>query len=161
MAQTTIWSCSNVFANERGIWANNGIDPDFVATQGKTNVAADIKEQVSQGIKMGINVPSEILLARVNGAPVKIVAGFTGESFTKIYAKADGAIQTFKDLDGKKVGVFNVPGAVQRQVQYVANRLGIKPEIVAAGDLVNQDLRLQQGSILPRMYHLTLLRCSS
>lgn len=134
-------------ASESGIWAKNGIDPEFIEKQGRTNVAADIKEQVSQGVKMGMNVPSEILLARVNGAPVKIVAGFSGESFAKIYTKADGPVQNAKDLDGKKIGVFNVPGAVQRQVQYVANRLGIKPEIVAAGDLVNQDLRLQQGSI--------------
>jgi NitT/TauT family transport system substrate-binding protein len=133
--------------SERGIWNNSGINPDFVTTQGKTNVASDITAHVSRGIKLGINIPSEIILARANGAPVKIVAAFTGEITPNVYTRADSPINTAKDLDGKRIGVFLVPGAGQRQLQFVADTLGFKPVIVTAGDAFNADIRLQRGDI--------------
>ena len=39
---------------DRGIWASNGLDPEFIFnSEGRPNVASDIKEQVASGIKIG------------------------------------------------------------------------------------------------------------
>jgi ABC-type nitrate/sulfonate/bicarbonate transport system substrate-binding protein len=134
-------------ATERGIWASNDINPEFVTLPGRTTLAADIKDQVDSGIKIGLNVATEALLARANGVPIKIVAGYTGDIPTKIYVRASGPIKTVRDLDGKKVGVFIVPGSEQRRLLYISSKLGIKTESVSSGDLTNQDISLQQGRI--------------
>lgn len=134
-------------ATERGIWSSNDINPEFITLPSRTTLASDIKEQVDSGIKIGLNVATEALLARANGVPIKVVAGYTGDTPTKIYVKASGPIKTVQDLDGKKVGVFIVPGSEQRRVLYISNKLGIKTEPVSSGDLTNQDISLQQGRI--------------
>ena len=77
------WNCDICFlvadaGKDRRIYANNGLDPEWVVPPpGRPPfVAADIKEQVAFGIKIGVQVPAEIPLARSAGVPVKIVAGY-------------------------------------------------------------------------------------
>lgn len=61
---------------DRNIWVNNGLDPEFVYPNTPRGLsAADIKQLVSSGIGLGIAVPSEVLLARSLGAPVRVIAG--------------------------------------------------------------------------------------
>src|SRR3990172_9097715 len=43
-------------ATERGIWSSNDINPEFITLPSRTTLAADIKEQVDSGIKIGLNV---------------------------------------------------------------------------------------------------------
>jgi ABC-type nitrate/sulfonate/bicarbonate transport system substrate-binding protein len=92
---------------DRGIWAKSGLDPEFVTIQGRAILASDLKQQVASGIKIGISIPSEVLLARANGVPVKIVAGYIGEAPVKLFVKGDGSIKSLKDLDGKNVGIVS------------------------------------------------------
>lgn len=131
---------------EKGIFARNGLDPEFVTIPGRSLLAADLREQVSSGIKIGISIPSEVILARANGVPIKIVAGYIGEAPIKLFVKADGP-KTVKDLDGKRVGVVSADHATSRLTSYLATKFSIKPEIVPVGDIGSNIAALKTGRI--------------
>jgi len=132
--------------NDRGIWASNGFNPEFVVISGRSAVvAADIKDSVASGAKVGITPASEILLARSAGVPVKIVADYVGVIGINIFVKADGPIKTVKDLDGKKIG--SPGGATNRHIMFVANKFAIKPEVVVLDNTTNLVVALKLGRI--------------
>src|SRR3977135_975277 len=58
---------------DQGIWAKNGLDPEFVPAAGSSE---QLKERVESGIKIGFINAAEVTLARSNGVPVKTVAGY-------------------------------------------------------------------------------------
>lgn len=130
---------------DRGIWKQAGLDPDFVTIPGRAVLAADIKEQVASGIKMGVSIASEVLLARANGVPVKIVAGYVGEAPVKVFVKTDHPAKTIQDLDGKRIGVFSNDHYTYRMVGYLSQKLGVKLEPVAVGDLPSNIAALKTG----------------
>ena len=132
---------------ERGIWTKYGLAPDFVIKLGGRILAANIKEDVASGIMIGTANPSEVLLARSTGVPVKIVAGVYGESNAWFFAKVDAPIFSLKDLDGKKVGVVSMKDASYRTVLYMNDKLAIKAEPVAAGNDTGQIVALKLGKI--------------
>ncbi len=92
-----------------------------------------------------MSAPSEVFLAKTQGLPVRIVAGYIGETLVKVYAKADGRVKTVKDLDGRKIGPNSA--AVQRHVPYIARKFGIRAEAVPFANLDNNIAALRQGSI--------------
>src|SRR4051812_46130038 len=76
-------------ASARGIWANNGLEPKLVPSAGS---AAQLKQQIEAGLNLGWVNTAEVLLARAQGAPVKIVSGYLGDTIAKIYADPSAAI---------------------------------------------------------------------
>ena len=132
---------------DKGFWASNGLAPEFVSIPGRAILAADLKEQVASGIKIGFSIPSEIILARSAGVPVKIIAGYVGEAPAKVFVKTDGRINSVKDLDGKKIGVVSTDHFTYRMALYLANKFSIKMEPVPVGDLPSNIAALKTGRI--------------
>jgi NitT/TauT family transport system substrate-binding protein len=129
---------------EQGIWAKNGLAPKWVPAAGS---ATQLKEQIASGTKIGFVNTAEVLLARSNGVPVKVVAGYFGPTIAKLFVRADGPLKTPKDLDGKKVGILSLTHTSYRTVLYLNSTLGIKAEPVPLGGLVNNLAALREGKI--------------
>lgn len=129
---------------QQGIWARNGIDPEWTPTPGS---AAQLKEQVASGVKIGFVNTAEVLLARSSGVPVKVVAGYFGPTIAKIFVKADGPLKTPKDLDGKNVGILSLTHTSYRTVLYLNGKLGIKAGPVPIGNLESNLAALNAGKI--------------
>jgi ABC-type nitrate/sulfonate/bicarbonate transport system substrate-binding protein len=124
----------------RGIEASN--------PGGSAATAAQLKERVASGLKIGFAVSSSVLEARTNGLPIKIVGGYTGESRNlMILVKADGPIKSIKDLDGKKIGIQSATDWTYRQTLYVANKFGIKVEPLPLVNITNQVVALKLGKV--------------
>jgi ABC-type nitrate/sulfonate/bicarbonate transport system substrate-binding protein len=131
-------------ASEQGIWRKHGLDPDLVPAAGSY---AQLKEQVAAGIKFGWVNTAEALLARSQGAPVKIVAAHFGETIAKIYSRPESPMQASRDLDGKKIGVLAATHTSYKAVMYLNEKLGIKAEPVVLGNLGNNVAALKAGRI--------------
>jgi NitT/TauT family transport system substrate-binding protein len=131
-------------AMAQGIWAKHGLDPEIVQTAGS---AVQLKERVDSGIRIGLVNTAEVLLARSKGTPVKVIAGYFGETSAKIYVNADGALRQPKQLDGKRVGILATTHTSYRSVLYVNKKLGVKAEPVPLGNLANNLAALKSGSI--------------
>jgi NitT/TauT family transport system substrate-binding protein len=129
---------------EQGIWAQNGLEPEFVPAPGS---AVQLKELVDAGVKIGFANTAEVTLARSNGVPVKTVAGFFGVTGARIFVAANGLIKTAKDLNGKKVGIVATSHTSYRTVLYMNKRLDIQAEPVALGNLQNNLAALHAGQV--------------
>jgi ABC-type nitrate/sulfonate/bicarbonate transport system substrate-binding protein len=132
---------------ERGIWANNGLDPEFVIPLGRSPLARDIKDQVASGVQIGLGIPSNVILARSTGLPVKIVAVYYSETAVKIYVKVDSPVKTVKDLDGRKIGIAQAGGTQESHVAYLNSKFGITAQFVPVGNLTNMVVSLKLGKI--------------
>ena len=106
-----------------------------------------LKQQVEAGVKIGLVNTAEVLLARSQGTPLKIVAGYLGETVAKIFVRADSPMKTAKELDGKKIGILSATHTSYRAVLYMNDKLGIKAEPVALGDLENNTAALKAGTV--------------
>ncbi len=129
---------------EQGIWAKDGLDPEFVPVAGSS---VQLKERVDAGIKIGFVNTAEVTLARSNGVPVKTVAGYFGETTARIFVAANGPIKTGKDLDGKRIGIVATTHTSYRTVLYMNKTLAIKAEAVPLGNLSNNVAALKSGQI--------------
>ena len=54
--------------NDRGIWARNGLNPEFVPAAGSS---VQLRSLINSGIKIGFVNAAEVTLARSSGVPVK------------------------------------------------------------------------------------------
>ena len=132
---------------DRSIFAKYGLDPEWITIPGRSITATDLKQLVENGIKIGFSVTSDVVLARANGAPIKIVAGASGLAAGKIFVKADSPIREAQDLNGKKIGVGSTASPLYRQVLYMSDTLAIKPEDVPVGNVMSQIAALKSGGI--------------
>ena len=129
---------------EQGIWAKHGLDPDFVPTAGS---AAQLKERVDAGVKLGFVNTAEVPLARSGGTPVKVVASYFGETGARIFVSGNGPIKTAKELDGKRIGIVATTHTSYRTVLFMNEKLAIKAEPVPLGNLQNNVAALKAGQI--------------
>ena len=130
--------------NDRGIWARNGLNPEFVPAAGSL---VQLKSLIDSGIKIGFVNAAEVTLARSSGVPVKTVAAYFGETTARIFVAANGPIKTAKDLNGKKIGVISATHTSYRTVLYINQKLGITAEPVSIGTLSNNVEALKDGKI--------------
>ena len=119
---------------QQGIWSKNGLNPEFVPAAGS---AAQLKERVAAGLKIGWINTAEVLIARSQGVPVKVVAAHFGETIAKLFAAPDAAISHARDLDRKKIGILSPSHTSYKTVLYLNEKLGISAEPVALGNLAN------------------------
>jgi len=129
---------------QQAIWSKNGLDAQFVPAAGS---AAQLKEQVAAGVKIGWVNTAEVLIARSQGLPVKVVAAHFGETIAKIFAAPDAAISQGRDLDHKKIGILSPSHTSYKAVLYINEKLGIRAEPVALGNLANNVEALKAGKI--------------
>ena len=129
---------------EKGIWARNGLDPEFVPTAGSS---VQLKTLIDSGVKIGLVNAAEVTLARSNGVPVKTVAAYFGETTARIFVAPNGPVKTAKDLNGKKIGIISATHTSYRTVLYINQKLGINAEPVSLGSLANNVAALKSGQI--------------
>ncbi|HXY96529.1 MAG TPA: ABC transporter substrate-binding protein [Steroidobacteraceae bacterium] len=129
---------------EQGIWTKHGLDLQFTPAAGS---AAQLRERVDAGIKLGIVNTAEVLLARSNGTAVKIVASYFGETTARIFVAASGPLKTGTDLDGKRVGIVATTHTSYRTVRFMNRKLGINAEPVPLGRLPDNVAALSAGRI--------------
>ncbi len=126
---------------EQGIWAKNGLAPNWVPAAAS---ATQLKEQVASGTQIGFVNTAEVLLARSNGVPVKVVAAYFGPTIAKISVKADEPLKTAKELDGKRIGILSLTHTSYRTVSYLNSKLGIKAEPIPLGSLASNLTALER-----------------
>jgi ABC-type nitrate/sulfonate/bicarbonate transport system substrate-binding protein len=131
-------------AKEQGIWVKHGLQPEFVPAAGS---AAQLKERVDAGVKLGLVNTAEVPLARAGGTSVKAVAGYFGETTARIFVAANGPIRTTKELDRKKIGIVAPTHTSYRTVLFMNGKLSIKTEPVPLGTLQNNLAALKAGQI--------------
>ncbi|HWX55153.1 MAG TPA: ABC transporter substrate-binding protein [Verrucomicrobiae bacterium] len=129
---------------EQGIWATNGLEPEFVPVAGSS---VQLRERIDAGIQIGFVNTAEVTLARASGVPVKTVAGYFGETTARIFVAANGPIKAAKDLDGKKIGIVAATHTSYRTVLYMNKKLAIKADPVPLGTLGNNVAALKSGEI--------------
>jgi ABC-type nitrate/sulfonate/bicarbonate transport system substrate-binding protein len=129
---------------EKGIWARNGLDPEFVPAAGSS---VQLKTLVDSGVKIGFVNAAEVTLARSNGVSVKTVAAYFGETTARIFVAANGPIKTATDLNGKKIGIISATHTSYRTVFYINQKLGINAEPVSLGSLSNNVAALKSGQV--------------
>ena len=129
---------------DQGLWAKHGLDPEFVPAAGS---AAQLKERVDAGIKIGFVNSAEVPLARSSGTAVKAVAGYFGETTARIFVAAGGSIKAATELDGKKIGIVAITHTSYRTVLFMNQKLGIKAEPVPLGSLQSNLSALKAGQI--------------
>lgn len=129
---------------EKGIWARNGLDPEFVPAAGSST---QLKTLIDSGVKIGFVNAAEVTMARSNGVPVKTVAAYFGETTARIFVAPNGPVKTAKDLNGKKIGIISATHTSYRTVLYINQKLGINAEPVSLGSLANNVAALKSGQI--------------
>jgi NitT/TauT family transport system substrate-binding protein len=90
-------------AQAKGYYKAEGLDPTFQVGKG----GADVAKQVGAGnADMGGGIGDTAIIVRANGVPVRGVALLGARTLTQITARKDANIKSFKDLQGKKIGVL-------------------------------------------------------
>jgi ABC-type nitrate/sulfonate/bicarbonate transport system substrate-binding protein len=131
-------------AKDQGLWSKYGLEPEFVPAPG---TAAQLKERIDAGAKVGFANTAEVTLAKSNGVPVKAVAGYFGVTGAKIFVATGGPIKEPKDLNHKKIGILATTHTSYRTVLYLNKKLDIQVEPVPLGALANNLAALKAGHI--------------
>ena len=131
-------------AKDQGLWSKYGLEPEFVPAPG---TAAQLKERIDGGAKVGFANTAEVTLARSNGVPVKTVAGYFGETGARIFVATGGPIKEPMDLNHKKIGILATTHTSYRTVLYLNKKLDIQAETIPLGAFVNNLAALKAGQI--------------
>jgi len=127
------WDTTMVqFGNERGFFAEEGLELEILWTDG----GSDILQVVNSGsvdIGIGTGVMGA-LGAYARGAPFSIIANeFVGSSDLYYFVPADSAIKSFKDLDGKTVGVARLGSSSESVGGMLAKQNNVTPKFTPTG----------------------------
>lgn len=131
---------------DAGIFKKNNIDVDITWTRGGAEtLQAIITDSADVAIANGI---LGVIGAASKGAPVKIVsAQMTGAGDIFWYVKADSAIKTMKDMDGKTMG-YSRPGSSTDLVgRALAEYFKVKPKHVSTGGIPDTRTQVMSGQV--------------
>lgn len=121
------------FGKEKGIFAAEGIDLDLIFMQGG---GIDVLQTVIAGsADIGIGTGTGGAMAAIyKGAPVVIVGSeFTGAGDVFFYSKTSSQVATFKDLNGRKLGIAHQGATTQAVASLLGSRLNAKIDFVVTG----------------------------
>lgn len=130
---------------KEGIWENAGLDVEF-------NSGIDGPEQlpalVTQTIDFSICNPTSLLLARDQGLDIRVVAGFNKSSATSpdgngVIVRSDGGIDSFADLEGKKVAVNAIKTQADVMIMEAVKQDGGDPAAVDFIEIAFPDMTAQ------------------
>ncbi|MEH2549205.1 NitT/TauT family transport system substrate-binding protein [Bradyrhizobium sp. AZCC 2262] len=95
---------SPIFGKKLGFFAEEGLDPQFIALQGS---AAIYPQVASKAVEFAITNPDLMLVALDKGEPypVKAFFNYMREQVFEFTVLEDSPIKTLSDLKGKKLGV--------------------------------------------------------
>jgi NitT/TauT family transport system substrate-binding protein len=131
---------------EIGAYKKEKIDVDITWTRGGAEtLQAVITDSADLAVANGI---LGVIGAASKGAPVKIVsAQITGVPDLFWYVKADSAVKTMKDMNGRTMG-YSRPGSSTHLVALaLAEHAGVKPKFVSAGGVPDTRTQVMSGQI--------------
>ena len=111
-------------AKDRGYFAEEGLDVEFVFSGGGTATPALMSGSI-EGSASG----SAALSAIMKGAPLRVVLVFTESPAYKIWAQPD--IKTLADLKGKALGVLTRGDTFEIAARIALEKAGIPPDSVS------------------------------
>jgi NitT/TauT family transport system substrate-binding protein len=118
---------------EKGFFAERDIQLTLQPAEGGTETIPSV---LSGNQQFGFSNVVTLLLAQAQGLPVKVVSngtnstGVDGEDFGALMVGEGSAIQSVKDLAGKKVAVNTFQNVVELAVRASALKAGIDPETI-------------------------------
>jgi len=118
---------------EKGFFAERDIELTLQPAEGGTETVPSV---LSGNQQFGFSNVVTLLLAQAQGLPVKVVSngtnstGVDGEDFGALMVGAGSAIQSVKDLAGKKVAVNTFQNVVELALRASALKAGIDPESI-------------------------------
>lgn len=121
------------FGREKGIFASEGLELDVVFAQGG---GSDVLQTViAGGADVGVGTGTAGALAAVTkGAPLVVVGSeFTGSSDIFFYSKATSSIESFKDLDGRRIGIPHPGASAETVATLLAEANGVNVEMLVTG----------------------------
>lgn len=136
---------------EEGIFEEHGLDVTLETAQG----GAAMLPAVSAGsLDVGVGNPLSVILANGQGLEMDILTGYTnsmaeGEDITGVVANADAGIESWADLEGKKVAVNTLNGQGDLTIMEAVAQDGGDPEKVNFVEFAFSDMpgQLSQGNI--------------
>ena len=131
---------------EAEIFKKNNLEVDITWTRGGAEtLQAIITDSADVAMANGI---LGVIGAASKGAPVKIVsAQMTGAPDLFWYVKADSAVKTMKDLEGRTMG-YSRPGSSTHLVaQALAEHFKVKPKLVSTGGVPDTRTQVMSGQI--------------
>jgi NitT/TauT family transport system substrate-binding protein len=141
------WATSVAEIGQRaGIFKKHGLTLDLLYTQGSGETQqAVIAESVEIGIAPGT---MGAMSAFAKGAPVRIIgAETTGASDLYWYVKADSAIKSIKDFDGKTVAYSTNGSSTHMVVSAFIKQFDLKARAVATGGPIPTLTQVMSGQI--------------
>jgi len=156
MAQETVkvaagqrgnWDTSVAEVGQRGgIFKKHGLTLDIVYTQGSgETLQAVLSESVDIGVAVGI---MGALSAFSKGAPVRVIgAETTGAGDLYWYVRADSAIKTLKDTDGKTIAYSTKGSSTDGIVTAFIAQYGLKAKPTATGSPPSTLTQVMSGQI--------------
>ncbi|GAB3255104.1 ABC transporter substrate-binding protein [Arthrobacter pigmenti] len=136
---------------EEGIFADHGLDVTLEQAQG----GAAMLPAVSTGdLDVGVGNPLSVILANNQGLQMDIVTGYTnskakGEDITGVIARTESNIDSWADLEGKKVAVNTLNGQGDLTIMEAVAQDGGNPEAVNFVEFAFSDMpgQLSKGNI--------------
>jgi NitT/TauT family transport system substrate-binding protein len=131
---------------EAGIFKRAGIEVAITWTRGGAEtLQAVITDSADVAIANGI---LGVIGAISKGAPVRIVSSeMTGAPDIYWYVKADSAIKSMKDMDGKTMG-YSRPGSSTNLVALaLSDYFKVKPKLVSTGGIPDTRTQVMSGQI--------------
>ncbi|HTN71970.1 MAG TPA: ABC transporter substrate-binding protein, partial [Methylomirabilota bacterium] len=115
---TTLW-----VAQERGFFANNGIDVQTIFIPGSPTLVATLN---TGDVQFGYTGGTATLGAAVGGLDIKILAAFSNYIQTDLVVRPE--IKTPGDLKGKRIGVTSIGGTGWMSAMLALEQIGLNPE---------------------------------
>jgi len=133
-------------AEQEGYYAAENIDPAITLGRGGAE-SLQVVVTGSADIVWGPGVLS-VISAYAKGAPVKIIANAAyGARETFWIVKADSPVKSIKDLDGKVLAYSAAGSLTHLLAQTIAKDLGVKPKLVATGNMSSSRTQMMSGQI--------------
>jgi ABC-type amino acid transport substrate-binding protein len=130
-------------AKEKGFYAAEGLDPEFIYVQGTLQPPALVNGEIDFAGSGDTGVR-----AAANGVPIKLVFAMTHRPDFMLVVRPE--IKSGKDLRGKKIAVSSIGSLTAVGAKAAAGALGLNPDtdifLLAMGEQTNRFAAVQAGS---------------
>jgi NitT/TauT family transport system substrate-binding protein len=141
------WDTSVAEMGQRaGIFRKHDLELDILYTQGSGET---LQAVLSRSVEIGVSTGTlGVLGAFAKGAPVRIIASeTTGAHDLFWYVRADSAIRSIKDTNGRTVAYSTQGSSTNSVVLGFADTFGIKSELTATGGIPGTYTQVMSGQI--------------
>lgn len=148
--------------NKMGYYRENGVDPEFVGTQG----ASEATQWLAAGrVDFAVPPPSQMLLSASQGQDLGLVAVylFNRRALYSFAVKTDSPIYSVSQLKGKKIGIIALADEGKQFVAAAFRELAFNPdrdyELIAVGSGAQAVRALNNGDVdaiaIPDVHYAT------